>query len=248
MELDLLSKAPAEEEDSVTCRTTIPSWRQCPEIKRQECKLCVLSNLTKYQIFVCRTFCHFNSSAVLSPLENLLSFEFVYWIPMCNGRGIPFVTALCASTLIEISMRGRGGMEHKRKTWALNRLLWHKWHFACSPFHCLRLVLFVSCRLKEGLTFVGGNMTTRQRIYSGTIWCWAQTPLCKEREINLRPDSSSFSPCFVRGLHIFLRLKRWSSPPTTTTAAICVIPLRLGPWHQRLDNSVEAACFFGKNS
>lgn len=34
--------------------------------------------------------------------------------PMCNGRGIPFVTALCASTLIEISMQGRGGMEHKK--------------------------------------------------------------------------------------------------------------------------------------
>lgn len=79
MELDLLSKASAEEEDSMTWPTTIPSWRQCPEIKCLECELCLLSNLTKYQIFVCHTFYHFSSSAVLLPLENLLSFEFVYW-------------------------------------------------------------------------------------------------------------------------------------------------------------------------
>lgn len=110
----LLSKGPAEEEDSMTCPTTIPSWRQCAEIKRQECKLCVLSNLTKYQIFVCHTFYHFNSSAVLSPLENLLSFEFVYWTWCVMDVESLFVTALCASTLIEISMQGRGGMEHKK--------------------------------------------------------------------------------------------------------------------------------------
>lgn len=145
------------------------------------------------------------------------------------------------STLIEISMQGKGrsGTQENAR---LELVVVIRVTFRMfSPCHCLGPALFVSRCPEEKLTVVGGNTTTRRRIYNGTIWCSAKLPFVNEREINARPNSSSFSPRFYQGDSAFSYGSGAGHLPHHLHN-----PLRLGPWHQRVITAWKLPASLGK--
>lgn len=175
------------------------------------------------------------------PWKNPLSFWVCLLHLMRHRRGIPFVTLLGAFHSNWDFHAGKGKEWNTRKR--------SPWTCCCdsgdishvSPFHCLGPALFVSRCLEEKLTVVGGNTTTRQRIYNGTIWCSAKLPFVNEREINARPNSSSFSPRFYQGDSAFSYGSGAGHLPHHLHN-----PLRLGPWHQRVITAWKLPASLGK--
>lgn len=83
-----------------------------------------------------------------------------------------------------------------------------------------------------------GNTTTMLSTYNGTIW-YPSKVSPQEEEINVKPNSLSFFPYFVIGIHIFLWLKHSSLYHLRNH-------LRLSPWHHWMITRVDPMAFWGK--
>lgn len=107
----------------------------------------------------------------------LCLFEFVY----CTWCVIDVESlswrCLEPSTLIEISMQGKGRSGTQENTRLELVVVIRVTFLMFSPFHCLGPALFVSRCLEEKLTVVGGN-TTRQNLQWNDL-VLGQTPFRK---------------------------------------------------------------------